>query len=92
MALQISQKNGNFFLNGKLNSTTSRFFIIYFEHNIEQLESVTINIDNVNEISRDGLEAISTLTAIALRNDKLFSVTGYGCKEIYDDFNQMNVA
>ncbi|WNW02512.1 hypothetical protein RRF68_03540 [Tenacibaculum sp. HL-MS23] len=92
MALQISQKNGNFFLNGKLNSTTSRFFIIYFEHNIEQLESVTINIDKVNEISRDGLEAISTLTAIALRNDKLFSVTGYGCKEIYDDFNQMNVA
>ncbi len=92
MALQISQKNGKFYLNGKLNSTTSRFFIIYFEHNIEQLKSVTINIDNVNEISRDGLEAISTLTAIALRNDKLFSVTGYGCKEIYDDFNQMNVA
>ncbi len=92
MALQISQKKGKFYLNGKLNSTTSRFFIIYFEHNLEQHKSVTVNIDNVNEISRDGLKAISTLTAIALRNDKLFSVTGYGCKEIYDDFNQRNVA
>lgn len=92
MALQISQEKGNFYLNGKLNSTTSRFFIIYFEHNLEQNKSVTINIENVNEISKDGLEAISTLTAIALRNNKLFSVTGYGCKEIYDDFNEINAA
>ncbi|PKH51544.1 hypothetical protein CXF68_13005 [Tenacibaculum sp. Bg11-29] len=92
MALQISQKKGNFYLNGKLNNTTSRFFIVYFEHNLQQCKDVTINIDNVKEISKEGLDAISTLTAIALKNDKLFSVTGYGCKDIYDHFNEINVA
>jgi len=92
MALQISEKQGKFYLKGKLNNSTSRFFITYFEHNLKQYKNVTINIDNVNEISKDGLDAIGTLTAIALKNDKLFSVTGYGCKEIYDHFNEMNVA
>ena len=92
MGLHVSQKKGKYYLKGKLNSATSRFFIIYFEHTIKQHKSVTINIDNVSEINKDGLEAISTLMAIALRNEKLFLVIGYGCKEIYDDFNQMNVA
>lgn len=88
MALQISEKKGLFYLKGKLNNLTSRFFIIYFEYNIEQSKNVTINIDNLDEISRDGLEAINTLTAIALRNHKIFSVIG----ETYNDSNQMNVA
>ncbi|CAM1365581.1 conserved protein of unknown function [Tenacibaculum soleae] len=92
MALQISQKNGKFYLNGKLNSATSRFFITYFKYNLEKHKNVSVNINNLNEISKDGLKAIGTLIEVALKKNKLFSVAGYGCKDIYDHFNDMNVA
>ncbi len=92
MSLNISEKNGTFYLNGNINTTTSRFFIIQIEHSIQKYRNVVINIDNVNEIDRDGLAAINTLRAIALRNHKVFSILGYGCKEIYDHFNQNLVA
>lgn len=92
MALQITQQNGTFLLSGKLNSTTSRSFIIHFEYIIEQQQNVVVNIDGVSEIDHDGLEGIKTVTAIALRNHKMFSVIGNGCKDIYQDFNCSQVA
>ncbi|WP_298520887.1 hypothetical protein [uncultured Kordia sp.] len=92
MALQITQQNGTFLLNGKLNATTSRAFIIHFEYIIEQYQNVVVNIDGVSEIDYDGLEGIKTVTAIALRNHKMFSVIGNGCKDVYQDFNCSQVA
>jgi ABC-type transporter Mla MlaB component len=92
MALKISEKNGTFLLNGTLNSTTSRSFIIHFEYIIEQSQNVVINIDGITEIDYDGLEGIKTLTAIALRQHKMFSVIGNGCKDIYQDLKCSQVA
>ncbi|AZJ31496.1 hypothetical protein SAMN05444344_2092 [Tenacibaculum mesophilum] len=92
MALQISENNGTFYLNGKINNTTVRSFIIHFEYCIEKCKNVVINIDNVNEIGVTGLNAIKTLMAIALKQHKMFSVVGYGCKEVYDHFYSSQVA
>lgn len=92
MALQITQQNGTYSVNGQLNSATTRSFIIHFEHIIEQHENVVVNIDGVTEIDHDGLEGIKTVTSIALRNHKMFSVIGNGCKDIYQDFNCSQVA
>ncbi|MCH2194243.1 hypothetical protein [Kordia sp.] len=92
MALQITQQNGTFLLKGKLNTTTSRSFIIHFEYIMEQQQNVVVNIDGITEIDYDGLEGIKTLTAIALRDHKMFSVIGNGCKDIYQDFNCSQVA
>lgn len=92
MALQITQQNGTFLVNGKLNTSTTRAFIIHFEYIIEQHPNVVVNIDGVTEIDYDGLEGIKTLTAIALRHHKMFSVIGNGCKDVYQDFNCSQVA
>ncbi len=92
MALQITQQNGTFLVSGKLNTSTTRSFIIHFEYIIEQHQNIVLNIDGVSEIDYDGLEGIKTLTAIALRNHKMFSVIGNGCKDIYQDFNASQVA
>lgn len=92
MALQITQQNETFLLRGKLNSLTTRSFIIHFEYLIEKQENIVVNIDGIAEIDHDGVEGIKTLTAIALRNYKLFSVIGNGCKDIYQDFNCSQVA
>ncbi|WP_299136368.1 hypothetical protein [uncultured Tenacibaculum sp.] len=92
MALQITEKKGIFYLKGKINCSTVRSFIIHFEHYILQNRCTTINIDKIKEIDSDGLKAIKTLTAIALRQQKKFSTTGYNTKDIYDDFENWEVA
>lgn len=91
MSLQISEKNGIFHLKGRINSSTLNYFITYFEYNLSQTKSIMINIDDIKEIDRSGLDAMKNFTQIASLKEKVFSIVGYGCKEIYDHFNQ-NVA
>lgn len=85
MSLQIIEKNGVFFLNGKINTTTSRPFLIHFDYLLDT-KDVKVNIDNVTEIDKDGMEAIEILKAIALRNNMNFSILGYGSRDIYEHF------
>lgn len=92
MALQITEQNGIFLVNGQLNSTTTRSFIIHFEYLIEQSNDIVINIDGVTEIDEDGLKGIKRVTVIALQNEKTFSIIGNGSKDIYQDFNCSQVA
>ena len=86
MALQILEQNGTFELQGSLTTATTRSFIIHFEHMINTVKNVTVNIDKVNTIDVSGVEALKTLIAIALRSNNVFSVVGNRCKEIYDDY------
>jgi len=86
MALQILEQNGTFELQGSLTTTTTRSFIIHFEHIIKTMKEVTVNIDKVDAIDVSGVEALKTLMAIALRSNNIFWVIGNGCKEIYDDY------
>lgn len=92
MALQISENNGTFYLNGNLNSSTLKSFTNYFTSNLSVSNSVVINIDEVVEIDKSALEAMRAFTKVAISKQKVFSIVGFGCKEIYDDFNQTNVA
>jgi len=92
MTLQIFKKNGIFYLNGRLNSSTVKIFITYFKYNLSRNKNVTINIDDVIEIDKSGLEAMRNFTKVAILKQKAFSIVGNGCKEIYDDFKQTNLA
>jgi hypothetical protein len=92
MTLQISKQNGTFLVNGLLNSTTIKSFMIYCGCTIAQNESVVINIDGITEMNNDGLEGIKELTAIAIRNNKTFSVIGNGNKDIHQNYNDSKVA
>jgi anti-anti-sigma regulatory factor len=92
MALQILECNGTFNITGKINTTTSNSFITYFTHILKIHDEVTINIDNVKEIDKGGLEAIKALHTNAIENQKELSITGYGCKEIYCDFTYHKAA
>lgn len=92
MSLKISEKSGTFFVNGKINTSTLHSFETYFQYNLSQSNKVIMNIDDVIEIDKSGLEIIRSLKNKALLENKMFSVVGYGCKEIYDDFNHNNAA
>jgi ABC-type transporter Mla MlaB component len=87
MLLQITEKENVFYLNGSINFKTISFLSSYFV-SIEK-KTITLNIDNVKKIDKKGLNAIFVL----LNNvHKTFSVAGYGCKDIYDQFHQNKVA
>ena len=92
MTLQILKKNEIFYLKGRLNNSTLKFFNSYFEYNLSRNKNVTINIDDVTEIDKNGLEAMRNFTKVAILKQKAFSIVGNGCKEIYDDFKQTNLA
>jgi ABC-type transporter Mla MlaB component len=92
MALQILEKNGTFYLDGHLNTSTLKSFTSYFDYNLSQSNKVIINIDSIIEIDKSGLEAMRKFTQVAVLKQKIFSIVGYGCKEIYDDFNQVDIA
>ena len=84
MSLHIFKQNGIFYLKGKINASTLKSFITYFEYNLSQSKKIIINIDKILEIDKGGVEAIYNFTKNALLNQKVFSIVGYGCKEIYD--------
>ena len=86
MALQIIEQNGTFELQGSLTTATTRSFIIHFEHVINTVKNVTVNIDKVKTIDVSGVDALKTLIAIGFRSNTIFSVVGNGCKDIYDDY------
>lgn len=92
MSLQITEKNGVFHLNGRINNATIAFFKTYFKHNLAQTEKIIINIEQVAEINKSGLAMLNHFMKIANNSQKHFAITGYGCKEIYDHFNTVNVA
>lgn len=45
MNLQVTQKKGELDVEGRINTATSRLFIIRLEHYAEKLRNVVINID-----------------------------------------------
>ncbi|MFY7671051.1 hypothetical protein ACOSP6_08155 [Tenacibaculum sp. MEBiC06402] len=92
MALQVTLKKEELHFEGRINSTTARLFIIHVEYYVEKFENILINIENVTEIDNDGMEAIKIVWAMTLRKNKDFSITGCGCKDIYDHFETSLVA
>jgi len=92
MALQIIEKNGIFLLNGPINNKTSKSFKSHMDILINELEDITINIDKVNEIDEAGLMLLRQYHSKSLMDNKDFSIIGYGCKEIYQDFKLYQVA
>lgn len=94
MSLQISKNNGVFYLKGKLNTSTIRPFNTHFQHIIEQADiaTISVNIDSLNQIDTAGFDALKTLKAIALKNQKRFYIYGDGFSELYGAFKQTNVA
>jgi len=92
MALSILKQNNIYYLKGKLNSSTSRSFIIHFEHIISNNDSVEINVEGINEIDINGVNAFDILKSIALNMSKVLSVSSNHKNEIYNSISFNNAA
>ena len=86
MALTIKQNNGEFLVEGSINSTTAKHFQIHCEALLNAFNELTINIEKVTSIDKNGLQALRALYDNALNYNRGFFIVGNGCKEIYDEF------
>lgn len=88
MALEIIQKEEIFYLKGQLNVISKLAFITHFNQLFRKQNKITVNIEDVNAIDKQGLQVLFFMMEKAEKYNKTFSIVGYGCKEIYDQFNQ----
>lgn len=88
MALEIIQKEEIFYLKGQLNVISKLAFITHFNQLFRKQNKITVNIEDVNDIDKQGLQVLFFMMEKAEKYNKTFSIVGYGCKEIYDQFNQ----
>jgi ABC-type transporter Mla MlaB component len=86
MALQILEQNGTFELHGSLTNTTVRSFIIHFEHIIQTVKKVVVDIDKLKHMDASGIEGLKTVRAIALREHKILSIVGYRNQAVDKDY------
>ncbi|MFS4482934.1 STAS domain-containing protein [Hyunsoonleella sp. 2307UL5-6] len=86
MSLKIKENNTTFFIEGSINASTANQFKNHMEFLILYKKELTINIDNVAAIDSSGMQVFRDLYKTAIANNKKFVVVGYGCKEIFQDF------
>lgn len=92
MALTIKEDRGIFYVEGSINTSTASSFRTHLEHILNESGNLTLDIDNVAEIDADGMVVLRTLYFNAFIRKQDFSIVGYGCKEIYDDFRYFDAA
>ena len=92
MALSIFKNNEVYHLKGKLNSATSRSFIIHFDYVLSNTDHLVINIDELSGRDINGVKAFEIISAIALNNFKKLSVRSKTKNEIFSALSNLHVA
>lgn len=92
MVLKITEQNFVFVVEGPINAITSESFQNQLNIIMDNYKKVTINIDKVNQIDGIGLSVLREFYLNGLRYNRDFSIVGFGCKEIYDEFKFEDVA
>lgn len=88
MALQITQTNETYNLKGQINTSSRLYFTNFFKSLLLKERKIIVNIEEVNEIDKQGLQAVFLIIKAAQKINKKLVVIGYGCKDVYDEFNQ----
>lgn len=91
MALKITEERGMFLVEGSINASTVKKFKNHIEFLILYTKGLTLDINAVKEIDRNGMQALRELYTTAQINNKDFFLVGEGCKEIFQDF-ESNIA
>lgn len=90
MPLKILKKDNVYHLKGKVITPNVAKLLNYFTKKINKKNRILINIEETQEIDKNGLNALHRLINLADNKQKNFYIVGAGCKEIYDHFHQVN--
>lgn len=92
MALEITRNEKTFKIEGRINASTAGYFKTHFNIMLNSLKGLTIDISKVTEIDANGIEALKAIYKNALSWNKPFSIVGYGCKDVYEELLNRNIA
>ncbi|WP_170233965.1 STAS domain-containing protein [Bizionia myxarmorum] len=92
MSLIISHYNNFFKVKGILDKKSVSMFQNEFEHVFDNLQSVTISIEELDSIDKFGVMALAKLHNESLQKKKQLSIVGFGCKDLYDHFKTNDAA
>lgn len=92
MTLTIKKNHGLFSVAGAITAATAQHFQTYFENVLESSGDLTIDIENINEIDEDGVNAIRVLYNNARNFERGFLIIGNVSKHIFESIRSIKVA
>lgn len=92
MILTIKKNHGLFSVAGAINSETAQHFQTYFENVLEKSGDLTIDIENINEIDEDGINAIGVLYNNARNFERGLLIIGHVSQHILESIRSIKVA
>jgi len=92
MVLEISNCDNCYKITGSLTQQNLYIFQNTFQDIFETTGNLTINIEGLKCIDREGVSAITKLHNQALSNQKKLTIIGLGNKELYQHFKSNDAA
>ncbi|PWK19017.1 hypothetical protein [Xanthomarina spongicola] len=92
MNLTITHYNNFFKVTGILNRQSVGVFLKEFQDVFERNQSITISIEGLQSIDKDGVNALAKLHNESIVLKKQLSIIGFGCKDLYDHFKSHDAA
>ena len=86
MAVLIENQDNVLFAKGEINQFNAKILKSFIKSQFEAFDRVVLNINDVKKIDKEGINILTSLYRTSLMKNKSFSIVGYGCKDIYDDF------
>ncbi|WP_372754216.1 STAS domain-containing protein [Mariniflexile sp.] len=86
MDLKITSCNNFFKIKGSLDKNTLVIFQSEFNNIFDHVNSLTISIEEVTNMDRFGVNALTELHKEAVKHNKRLSIIGFGCKDLYNHF------
>ncbi|MFD2567403.1 STAS domain-containing protein [Pseudotenacibaculum haliotis] len=86
MAILIENQKNVFNVKGEINQLNAKILKSYVESQFHAYDRVVLNINDVRKIDKAGINILTSLYKVSLLKQKSFSIIGYGCKDIYDEF------
>ncbi len=92
MLLEISNCDNCYNLKGSLTEKNLHTFTLAFKNIFSKISHLTINIEGLNSIDREGVNVITRLHNKALTSKKKLTIIGLGNKELYEHFKSNDAA
>jgi len=92
MDLKITNCNNFFKIKGVLNRKNVGLFNNVFENVFERVNSLTISIEEIENMDRYGVSALTELHKQSLAMNKSMAIIGNGSKDLYDYFKSQVAA
>jgi len=90
MVLEITNCENCYKIKGNLTKENLGLFQHTFKNIFSKINELTINIEGLDGIDRDGVSAITKLHNNAISNNKKLTIVGLGCKELYQHIKTFN--